>query len=47
MGLVLVLFFLSLTGVMMMDVMRNMWGWEEGRGVSTGISQAIGGIFGG
>ena len=47
MGLVLVLFFLSLTGVMMMDVMRNMWGWEEGRDVSTGISQAIGGIFGG
>ena len=46
MGLCLILFFLSLTGVLMMDVLRNMWGWEEGRDVSTGISQAIGSIFG-
>ena len=46
MGLVLILVFLSLTGVLMTDVLRNMWGWEDGRDVSTGISQGIGSIFG-
>lgn len=45
-GLVLILVFLSLTGILMMDVLRNMWGWEEGRDVSTGISQAISSAFG-
>ena len=46
MGLVLILAFLSLTGVLMTDVMRNMWGWEEGRDVSTGISRGISSVFG-
>ena len=46
MGLVFILIFLAVTGVLMTDTLRNMWGWEDGRDVSTGISQGIASIFG-
>jgi hypothetical protein len=45
-GLFLIVFFLSITGVLMTDVVRNMWAWEEGRDVSTGISEGITSAFG-
>lgn len=41
MGLSVAILFLMLTGILMTDIVRNMWGWEEGRDVSTGISRGI------
>lgn len=41
MGLVLVMLFLMLTGILLMDVLGNMWAWEEGRDASTSIAEGI------
>ena len=46
MGLVLVMLFLMITGILMTDIVRNMWGWEEGRDVATSISEGITAAFG-
>jgi len=46
MGLLLILMFLSLTGILMTDIVQNMWAWEEARDVSTGISEGITSAFG-
>jgi excisionase family DNA binding protein len=41
-GLLLIIMFLSLSGVLMTDMMKNMWAWEEeGHEVATGISKAL------
>ena len=45
-GLVLILVFLAFTGVLMSDLVRNMWAWEEGgmdvaTSISTGITDAV------
>ena len=44
MGLLLIVMFLSLAGVLMTDMMMNMWTWENDAGahdVSTGISKGL------
>ena len=46
MGFVTILLFLMLTGILMTDTMRNMWAWEDGRDVSTSISEGITKAFG-
>ncbi len=46
MGLVTIALFLLLTGILMTDTVRNMWAWEEGRDVSTGLSEGITKAFG-
>ena len=41
-GLLLIIMFLSLSGILMTDMMMNMWAWEEeGHEVATGISKAL------
>ncbi|MFV1968838.1 MAG: helix-turn-helix domain-containing protein [Pirellulaceae bacterium] len=40
-GLLLILMFLSISGVLMTDIVQNMWAWEEARDVSTSISEGI------
>lgn len=40
-GLLIILLFLSVTGVLMSDLVRNMWAWNEGMDVATGISDGI------
>jgi hypothetical protein len=46
MGLMMILLFLSISGVLMMDIVRNMWAWEEARDVSTSISDGVTTAFG-
>ncbi len=46
-GLLLIVGFLSLSGVVMTDMMKNMWAWDEGghdvaTSISTGLTSAIG-----
>lgn len=45
-GLTLILLFLCVTGILMTDIVQNMWAWEEARDVSTSISEGITGAFG-
>ncbi|MGE0758189.1 MAG: hypothetical protein AB7O38_14265, partial [Pirellulaceae bacterium] len=45
-GLVCIILLLSLTGVLMSDIMRNMWAWEDGLDMSTSISEGISKAFG-
>lgn len=45
-GLVVIVMFLSVTGILMSDIVRNMWAWEEGLDVSTSISEGLAGAFG-
>jgi excisionase family DNA binding protein len=45
-GLVMVLMFFSLTGVLLSDMVRNMWAWEEGMDVATSISEGVTAAFG-
>jgi len=45
-GLMAIMLFLSVSGVLMMDIVRNMWAWEEARDVSTSISDGLTGAFG-
>jgi hypothetical protein len=40
-GLLAILLFLSLTGVLMSDIVRNMWAWEDGMDVSSSISEGV------
>jgi excisionase family DNA binding protein len=41
-GLMLIIMFLSISGIIMTDMMKNMWAWEEeGHEVATGISKAL------
>jgi hypothetical protein len=40
-GLLLIMLFLSLSGILMTDIVQNMWAWEEARDVSTGLSDGI------
>jgi hypothetical protein len=47
MGLLLIVMFLALSGIVMTDMMKNMWAWDEGphdvaTGVSNGLTAAIG-----
>lgn len=44
-GLLIILLLLSISGVMLTDIVQNMWGWEEGRDVSTAISDGITSMF--
>jgi hypothetical protein len=46
-GLLLIIMFLSLSGIVMTDMMKNMWAWDEGghdvaTGISNGLTSAIG-----
>ena len=41
MGLMTILLLLSLCGILLTDIVQNMWAWEEARDVSTGISKGI------
>lgn len=41
MGLMMIMLFLFVSGVLMMDIIRNMWAWEEARDVSTSISDGV------
>ncbi len=46
-GLMLIIVFLSLSGIVMTDMMKNMWEWDEGghdiaTAVSNGLTKAIG-----
>jgi hypothetical protein len=45
-GLMLIVIILSLSGVLMTDVVQNMWAWDEARDVSTSISEGISSMFG-
>ncbi len=45
-GLAAILLFFSLSGVLLSDIMRNMWAWEDGLDISTSISEGITGAFG-
>ena len=45
-GLALIVMFLCITGIMMTDIVRNMWAWEEGRDVSSSIAEGITAAFG-
>jgi len=45
-GLMVIMLFLSVSGVLMMDIVRNMWAWEEARDVSTSISDGVTAAFG-
>ena len=41
-GLLLITFFLCLSGVLMTDMMKNMWAWDEdGHDISSGISEGL------
>lgn len=44
-GLLMVMMFLSLTGVLLSDMLRNMWAWEDGMDVATSISEGVAGAF--
>lgn len=46
MGLMMIMLFLFVSGVLMMDIIRNMWAWEEARDVSTSISDGVTTAFG-
>jgi hypothetical protein len=46
MGLMAIMLFLSISGVLMIDIVRNMWAWEEARDVSTSISDGVTTAFG-
>ena len=46
MGLMMIMLFLGVSGVLMMDIVRNMWAWEEARDVSTSISDGVTTAFG-
>ena len=46
-GLLVIIMFLSLSGIVMTDMMKNMWAWDEGghdvaTGISNGLTTAIG-----
>ena len=45
-GLMSIMLFLLISGVLMMDIVRNMWAWEEARDVSTSISDGVTTAFG-
>jgi len=45
-GLLLVVGVLSVTGIIMTDIVSNMWAWEEAADVSTSISDGITGMVG-
>ena len=40
-GLLCIVFCLTLAGLLMVDVARNMWAWEEGMSVSTSMTDGI------
>lgn len=40
-GLLLILMFFSVSGVLMSDMVRNMWAWEDGMDVATSISKGV------
>ena len=44
-GLLVIVLLLSVSGIMLTDIVQNMWAWEEGRDVSTGIAEGISGMF--
>jgi len=46
MGLMAIMLFLCISGVLMIDIVRNMWAWEEARDVSTSISDGVTTAFG-
>ncbi len=47
MGLLLIIMFLSLSGIVMTDMMKNMWAWDEGgHDVATGVSNGLTGAIG-
>jgi hypothetical protein len=46
-GLLVILFLFTLTGIFMGDIMNNMWAWEDGLDVSSSIATGItDGLFG-
>jgi hypothetical protein len=45
-GLLMVMLFLALTGVLMSDMLRNMWAWDDGMDVATSISEGVTKAFG-
>jgi hypothetical protein len=45
-GLAFIFLLLSITGILMTDIMRNMWAWEDGLDLSTSISVGISKAFG-
>jgi hypothetical protein len=45
-GLMLIVMLLSLSGVLMTDIVQNMWAWEEARDVSTSVSEGMASMFG-
>jgi hypothetical protein len=40
-GLVLIIMIMSLSGVLMSDMVRNMWAWDQGMDVATSISEGL------
>lgn len=40
-GLFLIILFLSLSGIILTDVVQNMWAWDQGRDVSTALTDGI------
>jgi hypothetical protein len=45
-GLVMIMMFLSVTGVLLSDMVRNMWAWDDGMDVATSISEGVSKAFG-
>jgi hypothetical protein len=45
-GLLLIVIMLSLSGILMTDIVQNMWAWEGARDVSTSVSEGISSMFG-
>ena len=44
-GLLVIVLLLSVSGIMLTDIVQNMWAWQEGRDVSTGIAEGLSGMF--
>ncbi|MBI2480048.1 MAG: hypothetical protein HYV60_15890 [Planctomycetia bacterium] len=46
-GLLVIVMFLALSGIVMTDMMKNMWAWDEGgHDVATGVSNGLTGAIG-
>ena len=46
-GLLLIIMFLCISGILMTDMVKNMWAWEEeGHEVATGISKTLTEVIG-
>ena len=41
MGLLLIVLLLSISGIMLTDIVQNLWAWDSAHDMSTGISSGI------